>query len=132
MQRSHGQGLVEFALIAPILLLMVFGLIMVFQFLLANYAVSQAVRASAHQAAIYGGHPERAIETANIVLDSSIGTVAERAAVQVSCASSPCRRYDPVTVQVTYQGSYWTPVVPGMNNFTIQVQTVRASERDEQ
>jgi hypothetical protein len=37
-----------------------------------------------------------------------------------------------VTVQVTYQGSYWTPVVPGMTTFTIQAEAVRASERDEQ
>jgi hypothetical protein len=37
-----------------------------------------------------------------------------------------------VTVQVTYQDAYWTPVVPGMTSFTIQAQAVRASERDEQ
>lgn len=130
--RMRGQGLVEFALIAPILLVMVFGLVMVFQFLLANHAVAQAVRAGAHQAAIYGGDTERAIDTANVVLDSSIGTVSDRATVQASCASTPCRRYDPVTVQVTYQGAYWTPVVPGMTTFTIQAEAVRASERDEQ
>jgi hypothetical protein len=111
---------------------MVFGLMMVFQFLLANYAVSQSVRAAAHQAAIYGGDTERAVDTANVVLDTNIGTVSDRATVQASCANTPCRRYDPVTVQVTYQDAYWTPVVPGMTSFTIQAQAVRASERDEQ
>lgn len=132
MKRKHGQGLVEFALIAPILLLLVLGLVMVFQFMLANYAVAQAVRAGAHQAAIAGGDTQRAIDTVNIVLDSSIGTVRTQATVQASCAGSPCRRYDPVTVAVSYQGRYWTPVIPGMETFTIQAQAVRASERDQQ
>jgi Flp pilus assembly protein TadG len=51
-RQAAGQGLVEFALILPILLLVVFGLIDVGRLVFANSVVSQAAREGARVAAV--------------------------------------------------------------------------------
>lgn len=127
-----GQAVVEFTLVIGLFLLLILGLTCVGQILLANYAVSQAARAAAHQAAIEGGAPEAAAEAAGQVLDAGVGTSADEALVVVVCAHDPCRRYDPITVTVDYSGPFWTPLPPMFTSFTVSAAATRAAERDQQ
>mgnify|MGYP001104550326 CR=1 FL=1 len=128
----RGQAMVEFAIVIGLFLLLILGLTCVGQILLANYAVSQAARAAAHQAAIEGGAPEAAYRAAAQALDAGVGTRAADARVEVACANAPCRRYDPVTVTVDYAGAFWAPMPPLFTEFSVQAAATRAAERDQQ
>lgn len=129
--RQPAQAVVEMALALPILLMLIMGLVGIGQVLLANYTVSQAARAAAHQAALAGGDAGAAERAAEQVLDSGVGTSADRAEVSVSCPRSPCRRYDPVTVSVVYSDELWTPA-PFLERFHVAARATRAAERDSQ
>ncbi len=129
--RSPGQALIEFTLVLGLLLLLVLGLISVGQILLANYTLSQAVRAAAHQAAIAGGDAEAAQQAARSAIEGGLGVDYAGAEVTVSCAT-PCRRYDPVTVSIVYRGEFWAPLPPLFTEFTVRAAATRAAERDRQ
>jgi len=117
--------MVEMALVIGILLLVILGGIDVLQVQMTQYTVSQAVRAAAHQAALIGGpdgqngswgsgtHPSGTVaDTARLILDSGMMTDSGKAAITVTCARRPCRRYDPITVRITYQDAIWAPIGP--------------------
>ncbi|MFQ3661966.1 MAG: TadE/TadG family type IV pilus assembly protein [Chloroflexaceae bacterium] len=132
-QRTRGQSLVETLLALPILLLLVLGLIGSGQILLANYTVTQAARAAAHQAAIAGGGTTgeaAARTTAQQVIAAGVGMEPHHAQVAVTCAA-PCRRYAPITVTVRYQGEFWAPLPPLFTAFEVRAEAVRAAERDQ-
>jgi|YNPBryunderm2012_1023409.scaffolds.fasta_scaffold03769_2 hypothetical protein len=132
-RRTRGQALVETLLVIPILLLLVMGLIGLGQILLANYTVTQAARAAAHQAAIAGGGPagETVARTAaQQVIAAGVGMEPEQARIAVTCAA-PCRRYAPITVTVRYQGEFWAPLPPLFTAFEVRAEAVRATERDQ-
>ncbi len=129
---AYGQALVEFVLVVPVLILLLLGLVCVGQFLLTNYTVTQAARAAAHQAALSGGDRQAAVATARMVLDAGVGTRADAGAIRVSCERSPCRRYDPITVEIAYRSGFWTPLPPLFTEFQVQATATRASERDQQ
>lgn len=131
-RRQRGQALVEFLMVLSVLLLILFGLIDVGQILLANYTVNQAARAAAHQAALVGGEASAAQQTAADVIDSGVGTYADRMTVTVTCTRTPCRRYDPITVSIGYADAFWTPLPPLFDRFTVQATATRAAERDAQ
>jgi hypothetical protein len=129
--RVGGQALVELTLVLGVLLMLILGLVCVGQILLANYTISQAARAAAHQAAIQGGEAEEALIAARSAIDSGVGTSAEAAAIAIECAS-PCRRYDPVTVTILYRGAFWAPLPPLFTEFSVRATATRAAERDVQ
>jgi Flp pilus assembly protein TadG len=128
----HGQAMVELTIVIGLFLLLILGLTCVGQILLANYAVSQAARAAAHQAAIEGGAPEAAYAAAAQILDAGVGTGSDGARVAVSCEGDPCRRYDPITVTVEYAGAFWAPLPPLFTEFAVSAVATRAAERDQQ
>jgi Flp pilus assembly protein TadG len=134
LMRPHerGQALVEFAMVVGLFLMLILGLVCVGQLLLANYTVSQAARAAAHQAALAGGASESAVTAAQQVIDAGVGTDTAAATVTVICTRQPCRRYDPITVTVDYAGAFWTPLPPIFTAFTLHAQATRAAERDQQ
>lgn len=129
--RPPGQALIEFTLVLGILLMLVLGLVSVGQILLANYTLSQAVRAAAHQAAIAGGDAEAAYSAARSAIEGGLGVDYAGAEIAVSCAA-PCRRYDPVTVTIIYRGEFWAPLPPLFTEFTVRTAATRAAERDRQ
>lgn len=129
--RAPGQAIVELMIALGVLLTLILGLVGVGQILLANYTVSQAARAAAHQAAIDGGAPDDAVAVARNVVDGGVGTRADAVEVTVSCPA-PCRRYAPVTVSVVYRGELWAPVPPLLAGFTVRASATRAAERDVQ
>jgi Flp pilus assembly protein TadG len=118
--------MVEMALVLGILLLVILGGIDGLQILMTQYTVNQAVRAAAHQAALIGGpdgsngslqmsetHATGTIaDTARTILNSSMTTSADNATITVMCVRTPCRRYDPITVRITYQADIWAPIGP--------------------
>jgi hypothetical protein len=130
-QRARAQAVVEMAVALPVLLMLIMGLVGIGQILLANYTVSQAARAAAHQAALAGGDAGAAERAAEEVLNSGVGTSADRAEVRVSCPRSPCRRYDPITVSVIYRDELWAPA-PFLEHFHVAASATRAAERDSQ
>jgi Flp pilus assembly protein TadG len=151
-QRRAGQSLVEFALVLGVLLLLILGGIDAFQILMTQYTVNQAVRASAHQAALVGGpdgsggnvatsaqQPENSIaRTAQLVLDSGMTTRADNATITVVCTDpqsgaprNPCRRYDAVTVRIQYLDELWAPIAM-FDKARADLKTTRAAEKDQQ
>lgn len=130
--KERGQAVVEFLIVIGVFLMLIFGLTCVGQILLANYTVNQAARAAAHQAAIQGGTPAAAYDAAKSVINSGVGTSYSGATVNVTCARTPCRRYDAITVNVAYNDSFWTPMPPLFTSFTVRAQATRAAERDQQ
>jgi Flp pilus assembly protein TadG len=140
-----GQAMVEMALVLAILLLLILGGIDGLQILMTQYTVNQAVRASAHQAALIGGpdgangslktsgaHATGTIaDTARTILNSGMVTSANNAAITVACARNPCRRYDSITVQITYQAGIWAPIGP-FKLVTADLKATRLAEKDRQ
>ena len=130
-RKAPGQALVELMVVLGVLLTLILGMVCVGQILLANYTLSQAARAAAHQAAIAGGAPDVAVLAARNVIDGGVGTRAADATITVSC-DQPCRRYAPVTVSIVYSGAFWAPLPPLFTEFTVRATATRAAERDTQ
>ncbi len=147
----RGQAVVEFVIVLGLLLTLIFSLVCIGQILLANYTVTQAARAAAHQAALAGGASTAARDAAEQILESGVGTSAasDKLSLRVVCedparigpndepgdpsnTASICRRYYPVTVRVQYRDSFWAPLPPLFTAFTVNAQATRAAERDQQ
>jgi len=124
-QRTRGQALVEMALVIGIVLLVILGGLDGLQVLMTQYTVNQAVRASAHQAALIGGP-----DGSNGSLRTS-GTHADNASITVACARNPCRRYDAITVRITYQTGIWAPIGP-FKLVKADLKATRLAEKDRQ
>ena len=137
--------MVEMALVLAILLLLILGGLDGLQILMTQYTVNQAVRASAHQAALIGG-PDGAngslqsngtratgtvADTARAVLNSGMTTRAENASITVSCPRNPCRRYDAISVRITYQSPIWAPIGP-FKLVKADMTATRLAEKDRQ
>jgi hypothetical protein len=128
-----------------ILLMIILGGIDGLQILMTQYTVNQAVRASAHQAALIGGpdgsngslrtsgaHATGTVaDTARVILDSGMMTEASNATITVTCTRTPCRRYDPITVGITYQADIWAPIGP-FKLVKADHSATRLAEKDEQ
>jgi hypothetical protein len=127
-QHAPGQGLVEFALIAPLLLLLVLGFMAAWQIASINQEVSMAARVAAHQAALTGGDVDAVTLAAHEALRGGVLPDPEHAVVTVTC-SDPCTRYSQITVEIAYTGDAWAPVGP-FDDFTVVARETRASEQD--
>jgi Flp pilus assembly protein TadG len=129
-----------------ILLLVLLGMVDTVQIMMTRYTVAQAVRAAAHQAALIGG-PDgtngalsttkdgRAkgtiADTARLIFDSGMATDSSKATIHVTCGSSPCRRYNPITVRIQYQDTLWVPI-PMFTDVHADLSATRAAEKDGQ
>lgn len=128
-RRTAGQALVETALALGILLLVVLGGIGVLQVQMASYQVQIAARTAVGAAALAGGPSPEAEQTANLVLDSGMGTSSTKALISITCPKG-CRRYRPVSVRIIYRVDVWVPV-PGLyDQFFLDYTAVRVSEKD--
>jgi Flp pilus assembly protein TadG len=143
--RTSGQAMVEMALVMGILLLVILGGLDGLQIMMTQYTINQAVRASAHQAALIGGpdgtngslktsgtHATGTIaDTARTILNSGMVTSATNASITVTCARNPCRRYDAITVRITYQADIWAPFGP-FKLVKADLKATRLAEKDRQ
>ena len=143
---SLGQAMVELALVIGIVLFVILGGIDLLQLAMTQYTVSQAVRAAAHQAALVGG-PDGAngswgaasqpptgtvAQTARTVLDSGMVTDAAKATITVTCAQTPCRRYDLITVRIQYRDGIFAPFPGLLTDARADLSATRAAEKDSQ
>lgn len=142
---TRGQAMVEMAIVIGVLLLVILGGLDCLQLAMTNYTVSQAVRASAHQAALIGGPDGQnggwgttpkatgtVAETARTILDSGMVTDATKATITVTCATNPCRRYSAITVRVTYIEAVWAPFPGVFTTINVSQSATRAAEKDAQ
>ncbi len=53
------------------------------------------------------------------------------ATITVMCARKPCRRYDPITVRITYQDAIWAPIGP-FQLVKVDLSATRLAEKDAQ
>jgi Flp pilus assembly protein TadG len=105
---ARAQALVEFALVFPIFLLLLFGLIDVARFVYLNNAFNEAAREAARYGSVeqwqYGCPPgvspvDRIECTRQIARDRIAGAPADPL-VDVSCTTQQCRAGDLLTVRV--------------------------------
>ena len=84
IRNQKGQAMVEFVIVAPILLLLVFGIIQ-FGILFNNYlTLTDAVRAGARQAAVSRGLPDQVGPATNRVIAASANLNVSNLAVTVT------------------------------------------------
>ena len=113
---NRGQSLVEFALMLPILLIILAGALDLGRLYYAHVAVTDAAAEGVAYAAIA---PDDSDEVFNRAQFASGGLVElERDQVQITCASCPNPRSgDPIAVTVSYEFGLGTPflnaIVPG-------------------
>ena len=58
-------------------------------------------------------------------------TDADNATIAVTCTRNPCRRYDPITVRITYQADIWAPIGP-FKLVKADHSATRLAEKDDQ
>lgn len=122
---DRGAAAVEFALVVPILLMLVFAII-TFGFLLAQ---KLAIENAARQAARHGAVENRtcadvvaeATSAAKPLVDLASGTIevtrGPAGSAGTPCSGEPCEGSadkDNITVTITYPGTVLIPVWPGM------------------
>ena len=90
---EHGTVAIEFALVAPILLVLVFGIVEFGRAYNAKVELSAAVREGARALAL-GNDAEAAVDAAAPALDS--------ASIDVTTSGDPCTPGAPATVTATY------------------------------
>ena len=96
---ERGQALVEFALVLPILALLLFAIVQ-FGIVFTQYlALTDAVRAGAREAAVSRLAPDPAVSVESSVRRAAVNL--DQAELTVSVAST-WRRGDPVTVSARY------------------------------
>jgi Flp pilus assembly protein TadG len=115
-RRTRGQALVEFALVIPLFLVLVFGLIDIGRLVYVNNAVAQGAR----EAARWGSVQNRSQTPASrlTVGDRALGAMAAvpGATTSVSCerggtSLTTCRTNDTLVVTVQSPVSMLTPVI---------------------
>jgi Flp pilus assembly protein TadG len=107
VRRQDGQAMVEFALVIPVLLLLVMGIIQ-FGILFSHYVtLTDAVRAGARQAAVSRTLPDPVVATENRLKQSAAGLEASDLVITVTPldptdGSATWAQGGDVTVKATY------------------------------
>lgn len=130
--RSRGQALVEFALVAPIFFLLLFGIIEAGRFILYYQTLNNATREGARYAIVHGSnsfcpsgpmpaskpapacHDEPGANVVQTVKDSAFGVLGSSVVVTPSWPPAPVGngRDSDVTVRATYTYNSLVPLVP--------------------
>jgi Flp pilus assembly protein TadG len=127
---EKGQNLVEFALVVPLLLLLVIGIAEFGRAWMSKNILTGAAREASRLLAVplpYGGD-SNATARANAILDSARIPVASR---NVSVVGESVGSFAPVTATVTYD----FPVsiagfIPGLDNTTIRLESTTTMRRE--
>lgn len=101
-RRDRGAALVEFAMILPILILLIFGVIEFGRGYHTKSTLTHAARESVRVAALDSGDPVATARNAAPNLDGG--------AITVTVSSDPCTLGDPVTVTLEYDHTYDIPL----------------------
>ena len=118
MRSEKGQAAVEFALVLPILLILIFGIIDFGRILYTKNALTSLSQEAARHASIYYGS-ENDATLQNYVIDNA-GTLNESSFTGNAVTFTPSRTSgSDVVVTLTYELFYITPIVnliPGVDN----------------
>jgi Flp pilus assembly protein TadG len=102
MRDERGAAAVELALVLPVLLMLLFGIVEVGRGYEAKIALADAARAGARAAAV-GRDPVAAVKGATSELTSTL--------LQVTAPTAACATGQPVAVQATYPYTWRIPFV---------------------
>jgi Flp pilus assembly protein TadG len=105
--RRSGQALVEFVLILPILLLMVFGLIDFARAWSANHALADAAREGTRMLVVNEGSTFTDVEDAIRARLAGARLADSRLTVDFVPDDAPAGRGDAQTVTLTYEYDFW-------------------------
>lgn len=106
MKSEKGQSLVEFALILPLLVLLLFGITDFGRIFHAYLTIDHAGREAARQASIGKGNGD--------VIDSAEEKAAGIDLTSVTVSPEPRTPGTDVTVTITYEITFLTPVISGI------------------
>ena len=116
--RERGQALVEFAVAAPVILILIVGLFDVGRLIYINNELSHAVREGARWGAVQGRAADQAAGTNTGVTDAvnagiavAPGTNVTVACTDVQAGGSTCTSGDLLTVNVTTSVAPITPLI---------------------
>ena len=109
--RTRGAALVEFAIILPVLILLIFGIVEFGRGYHAKTTLTHAAREGVRVAALDTGDP------AQVARDAA--TNIAPGAITVVVAPSPCVHGQPVTVTLEYDHSYVIPLF-GSGTWTLE------------
>ncbi|WP_273834373.1 TadE/TadG family type IV pilus assembly protein [Guptibacillus sedimenti] len=124
MKSEKGQSMVEFALVLPILVMLLFGIIDFGRIFHTYLAIDHASREAARTASI--GENDAAIVSTAVASASSIHLTAGQVAVSPGGTKSSG---SDVTVTITYPISFLTPVVSNLTGpITLSSSTVMRME----
>ena len=125
-KNEKGQSMVEFALVIPVLLLIVIGIIE-FGFMFSSYLTLTNASREAVRYISLGGDDVGAILRANNV---AVNTDPNRMVVTISPTSSNRDRGDSVTVEINYDYDFLTPFMDVLlgNNFNLKVKATMRVE----
>ena len=135
---TRGTEAVEFAIVAPVLLLIVLGMLQ-FGLTMDNYlTLSETVRAGARQFALSRGDPTPYTDTVNLIKSSAPQLTASNLTITLSVSGTPCAADTactaaltagaPASVSVTYPCSL---LVMGTNFAPSCVLSAQTTERVE-
>jgi Flp pilus assembly protein TadG len=102
--RCHGQGLVEFALVLMLLVLIAFGVLDLGRVFFSLITITNAAREGARYGMIYPSDTS-GIENAAIAEAQSSGVTLTTANVSRTCPGGSCTSGQPIRVTVTYNFS---------------------------
>lgn len=128
-ERSRGQALVEFSLVFPLMLLLVFGLIDLGRLVYANNALSQAAREGARYGSVQArsANSIAGIEAYTVSRVAGIGGVTARATcIRPGTVVLACAPNDTLEVRAQVTVGMITPVIgqlmsaAGLNPFNLQ------------
>ena len=119
IKNNSGQSMVEFALVLPILLLLVMGIIE-FSFIFANYlAMSNASREAAR--AISLGNTDTVAEQR--IYDVASILEKSRLSIDIDPVGGTRTQGDMVTVSLVYEYNFLTPIMDGLFSQEFKLQT---------
>lgn len=123
-----GQGLVEFALVIPVFLLLLFGLIDIGRLVYVNNALAEGAREGARWGSVQSrSNAPSTIQTFTLGIMAAV----PNATVTITCQNAngtsvtTCRSNNILTVQVSSQVTMFTPVISNI----IGVQTYTATSK---
>jgi Flp pilus assembly protein TadG len=122
-RRRRGQSLVEFALVAPLFFLLLFGIIEAGRFIFHYELLNSATRDGARYAIVHGAgsaDPASEADIQQVVLDSAITIVDDGNLDVVVTWPLSNERGDPVTVGAEYA---YDPIMPMFPDIDIEVES---------
>ena len=128
--KRHGAAVVEFAIVAPIFFLLVFGMIEYGRMVMVQQVITNASREGARRAVLEGATTSEVVSAVNQMLDSA---AVDSKSVEVTVSPDPPEDAGfgapvSVTVQVPFREVSWLPSPMYLGSTTLEARTVMRRE----